>query len=309
MAKTAVYTVMGGLGRQLMQAQIALELTEKYDKVLVFAHYINELSIFFSGHPKVTLLTYDQLGAMSATIMTNPDDYDIYRYNIYDDGEFSKKRASFYNVARKLVGLKEKKEDNNEDGQTTMPVFVMNTMDNIRNAEEFSKVHPHFVMFCRQGGLSNLPGPDGRRQPGQEHGLLRSYPIDKSEKLVELLNQKGYEVLQVCLPEEPHIKGAIYMNNEMPMTFYTELAKYAEAVITIDSSLMHFTIANCKKMVAIWLQTNVNGFGYIKAINLKPVDYTPISLLLSGIQDSPVCEPVSPEEVVDAVEGRAEKTV
>ena len=31
MAKTAVYTVMGGLGRQLMQAQIALELTEKYD--------------------------------------------------------------------------------------------------------------------------------------------------------------------------------------------------------------------------------------------------------------------------------------
>ena len=55
MAKTAVYTVMGGLGRQLMQAQIALELTEKYDRVLVFAHYVNELSVFFSGHPKVTL--------------------------------------------------------------------------------------------------------------------------------------------------------------------------------------------------------------------------------------------------------------
>lgn len=301
MAKTAVYTIMGGLGRQLMQAQIALELSEKYEKVLVFAHYVNELSIFFSGHPKVTLLTYDQLSAMSATIMANPDDYDIFRYNIYDDGEFSKKRASFYNVARKLVGLKEKKEDNNVDGQATMPVFVMNTMDNINAAAEFAKQHPKFVMFCRQGGLSNIPGPDGRRQPGQEHGLLRSYPIDKSEKLVELLNQKGYEVLQVCLPEEPHIKGAIYMNQEQSMTFYTELSKYAEAVITIDSSLMHFTIANCKKMVAIWLQTNVNGFGYVKAINLKPKDYTPIALLLSGIQDSPVCEPVSPEEIVNAV--------
>lgn len=309
MAKTAVYTVMGGLGRQLMQAQIALELTEKYDKVLVFAHYVNELSVFFSGHPKVTLLTYDQLGAMSATIMANPDDYDIFRYNIYDDGEFSKKRASFYNVARKLVGLKEKKEDNSEDGQATMPTFLMNTMDNINNAAEFAKQHPRFVLFCRQGGLSNIPGPDGRRQPGQEHGLLRAYPIDKSEKLVELLNQKGYEVLQVCLPEEPHIKGAIYMNNEMPMTFYTELAKYAEAVITIDSSLMHFTIANCKKMVAIWLQTNVNGFGYVKAINLQPVDYTPIALLMSGIQDSPICEPVSPEDVLDALEGRTEKTL
>ena len=205
--------------------------------------------------------------------------------------------------------MKEKKEDNNKDGQATMPTFLMNTMDNINNAAEFSKQHPRFVMFCRQGGLSNLPGPDGRRQPGQEHGLLRSYPIDKSEKLVELLNQKGYEVLQVCLPEEPHIKDAIYMNAEMPMTFYTELAKYAEAVITIDSSLMHFTIANCKKMVAIWLQTNVNGFGYVKAINLNPVNYTPISLLLSGIQDSPICEPVSPEEIVNAVEGRTEKTL
>ena len=306
MAKTAVYTVMGGLGRQLMQAQIALELTEKYDKVLVFAHYVNELSVFFSGHPKVTLLTYDQLGAMSATIMANPDDYDIFRYNIYDDGEFSKKRASFYNVARKLCGLKEKKEDNNADGQATMPTFLMNTMDNINNAAEFAKQHPRFVMFCRQGGLSNLPGPDGRRQPGQEHELLRSYPIDKSERLVELLNQKGYEVLQVCLPEEPHIKDAIYMNQEMPMTFYTELAKYAEAVITIDSSLMHFTIANCKKMLSIWRETNVNGFGYVKAINLKPVDYTPVALLLSGIQDSPIWEPVSPEEVLDAIEGRTE---
>ena len=306
MAKTAVYTVMGGLGRQLMQAQIALELTEKYDKVLVFAHYVNELSVFFSGHPKVTLLTYDQLGAMSATIMANPDDYDIFRYNIYDDGEFSKKRASFYNVARKLCGLKEKKEDNNADGQATMPTFLMNTMDNINNAAEFAKQHPRFVMFCRQGGLSNLPGPDGRRQPGQEHELLRSCPIDKSERLVELLNQKGYEVLQVCLPEEPHIKDAIYMNQEMPMTFYTELAKYAEAVITIDSSLMHFTIANCKKMLSIWRETNVNGFGYVKAINLKPVDYTPVALLLSGIQDSPICEPVSPEEVLDAIEGRTE---
>ena len=301
MAKTAVYTVMGGLGRQLMQAQIALELTEKYDRVLVFAHYVNELSVFFSGHPKVTLLTYDQLSAMSATIMAHPDDYDLFRYNIYDDGEFSKKRASFYNVARKLVGLKEKKEDNNKDGQITMPTFLMNTMDNINNAAEFSKQHPRFVMFCRQGGLSNLPGPDGIRQPGQEHGLLRSYPIDKSEKLIELLNQRGYEVLQVCLPEEPHIKNAIYMNNEMPMTFYTELAKYAEAVITIDSSLMHFTIANCKKMVAIWLQTNVNGFGYVKAINLLPKDYTPIALLMSGIMDSPVCTPVSPEEIVKNV--------
>ena len=92
------------------------------------------------------------------------------------------------------------------------------------------------------------------------------------------------------------------MNQEQSMTFYTELAKYAEAVITIDSSLMHFTIANCKKMVAIWLQTNVNGFGYVKAINLKPVDYTPVALLLSGIQDSPICEPASPEDIVNALE-------
>lgn len=305
---TAVYTIMGGLGRQLMQAQIALELSEKYDRVLVFAHYINELSIFFSGHPKITLLTYDQLSAMSATIMANPKEYDLFRYNIYDDGEFAKKQASFYNVARKLAGLKEKKEDNNDDGQLTMPTFMMNTTDNIHNAEEFAKAHPKFIMFCRQGGLSNLPGPDGRRQPGQEHGLLRSYPIDKSEKLVELLNAEGYEVLQVCLPEEPHIKGALFMNNEMPMTFYTELARYAEAVITIDSSLMHFTIANCKKMVAIWLQTNVNGFGYVKAINMKPVSYTPVALLLSGIQDSPVCEPASPEEIVDAISGRTKRT-
>ena len=304
---TAVYTIMGGLRRQLMQAQIALELSEKYDRVLVFAHYVNELSIFFSGHPKITLLTYDQLSAMSATIMANPKEYDLFRYNIYDDGEFAKKQASFYNVARKLAGLKEKKEDNNDDGQITMPTFIMNTEDNIHNAEEFAKVHPKFIMFCRQGGLSNIPGPDGRRQPGQEHGLLRSYPIDKSEKLVELLNAEGYEVLQVCLPEEPHIKGALYMNNEMPMTFYTELSKYAEAVITIDSSLMHFTIANCKKMVAIWLQTNVNGFGYVKAINMKPVSYTPVALLLSGIQDSPVCEPASPEEIVDAISGRTKR--
>lgn len=301
MAKIAVYTIMGGMGRQLMQGVIAKELTAKYDKVYVFANYVPELAVFFSDNPKIVLCTYDQLPAISASIMTHPEDYDVFRYNIYDDGEFCKKQASFYNVARKLVNLKDRKEDNNKDGQTTMPVFVMNTQDNVQNAEQFAKQHKKFVLFCRQGGLSNIPGPDGRRTPGQEHGLLRAYPIDKSEKLVALLNQEGYEVIQVCLPEEPHIMGCQYLNNEMPMTFYTELAKYAEAVITIDSSLMHFTVANCKKMIALWMQTNTNGFGYNKAINLQPKNYTPSALLLSGIQDTPVCEAVSPEEIVDAL--------
>ena len=300
----AVYFIQGGLGRQLAQGVIAKELTEKYDKVIVFAHYINELSVFFANYPKITLCSYDQLPALSAAIMANPDEYDIYKHNIYDDGLFMKKKASFYNTARKLVNLPTKAADENEDGQMTVPVFEVVPNDVATNAANFSKEHKKFVMFCRQGGLSNLPGPDGRRTPGVEHGLLRAYPINKSEELVRMLNEEGYEVLQVCLPEEPHIGGCIYLNNEMPMTFYAELAKYADAVITIDSSLMHFTINNCKRMVAIWLQTNPNGFGYKKAINLKPKSYSPVALLLSGVQDSPICEPASPNEILEAMKKR-----
>lgn len=294
----ALYFIEGGQGRQLCQAIIADELTEKYDDVYVVSHYSWWTEMLAAKNAKLHSVTYDMLSPVFATIMADTKNWDVFKANPYNDNDFILRRAGLFDTCRKLCGLKQK-NDVTPNGQTTMPYITV--PENIQAlAKDFAEKNKKFVMFCRQGGLSVLKNGDNTRQVPMEHGLLRAYPIDKSEKVVEALTKKGYTVLQVALPEEPHVKGAIYLEQEQSMMFYAEISKYAECVITIDSCLMHATINNCKKMIAIWAETDPVGFGYAKAKNLLPHNYHPVAPLLAGIPDTPIIDYVEPDEIISA---------
>jgi ADP-heptose:LPS heptosyltransferase len=82
-----------------------------------------------------------------------------------------------------------------------------------------------------------------------------------------------------------------------------ELAKYADGVVTIDSSLMHLAIANCKKMVVVWGQTSVKSFGYRKAINIQLNDEDSFGgPSMTGVQLFPEVKFPEPDVVFKAFE-------
>ena len=111
---------------------------------------------------------------------------------------------------------------------------------------------------------------------------------------------KGYEVLHYSLPNEPRLQNAIYMQTVMPQLFYHELAKYAEGIITIDSSLMHLAVKHCKKMIVIWVHTSPISFGYSKdkVINLRNVTDDKIGgPSMNMIPLTPIVDYPSPSEI------------
>lgn len=293
--------VSGGQGAQLMKCSIVESVVNNYEKVYLVVGYRNCGELIARKYDNVQVIEWMQAQALFASIMQDSGNYQVVTLDPYRDGDFQLRRANFYNICRKQLGLNQIAEDGDINGATTMPVYT-NTEEIVKAGEEFHKQHNKFIMLCVKGGMSCLRQPNGQRAiPGPEVGLLREYPVDKAEQLVEELNNKGYQVLQVCLPEETHIKGTICMNNEVPMEMYGELAKYAEYVITVDSSLMHFAINNCKNMIVLWRETAPASFGYKKAINLKSKDYKPIAPLFSGIPDTPIATPVPVEEILEYI--------
>lgn len=293
--------INGGQGAQLMKCSMAELLCDEYEKVYLIVGYRNCAELIAKKHDNIVVIEWQQAQALFATVMQDSTNWMVYNLDPYRDGDFELRRAHFFNICKKQLGLPQTEEDKGNNGAKTMPIYT-NNEEIMKAGEEFYKQHHKFVMLCIKGGMSCLRQPNGQRAiPGPEVGLLREYPVDKAEKLVEELNNKGYQVLQVCLPEEVHIKGTICMNNEVPMEMYGELAKYAECVITVDSSLMHFAINKCKKMIVLWRETAPTSFGYEKAINLKSKDYKPTAPLFSGIPDTPVATPVSVEEILKNV--------
>lgn len=312
----ALYIIEHGSGAEFMQvAVIARELAVKYEKL-----YVSAINRYFADMLAVELDNVEsidraELAPLFTTIMNDKSNWIVFNNDVYKTYKFFSRQDNFYDGYRELVGL-ERKNNWSEKGSDELPELLV--PDNIKEeAKKFSVEHPNFVMVQFAGGINPVTPPPERlkilQQP--EVGLKRKYPVKDAEKVVELLVKEGYEVLQYCLPEEVHIKGTFYMQEEQNQLLYHELSRYCKGVVCIDSSLMHLSIAHCPKMVVLWGQSasgknNVEGFGYSKAINLTAKNYTPISPYFNGIPDSPYIDWVKPEDVIKAFKKeKVEETV
>ena len=268
MRKYAYMPVNHGSGREFIQiAVIGRQLAKMYEKVYITAfnkYFAEALAAELSN---VVVIDGAEINAFWHKHWKERNEIDIFSEDPYGMNNFSMRRLNIYSAWATLFELP-------SDVERMLP--VLKVPSNIEEGvKDFAAKHDKFIIFQRAGGQN----PVGARRNESGHicqpyntneiGLKRSYPLEKSERLVQLLRDTGYEVLQYCLENEPHVKGAIYFNTEQNQLFYMELAKYAAGVVTIDSSLMHLTIANCKKMVVVWGQTSVKSFGYRKAINIQ----------------------------------------
>lgn len=302
-----LFFVDHGSGLEFMQCSIIRDFAKEHkdDKIYITAINSYFADVIASVEPNVESINRNTIQTLFLSIMNDKDNWIIKQPEVYKTSKFMLRNDNFYDCYRELIGMKRKK-DYSTKGSNYMPEALVPEAFK-KAAEEFSKQHPKFIIFQRAGGINPVSPKEERIRASnsKEMGLLRSYDLGKSEKLVEMLVNDGYEVLQYSLPEEPKVKGCIYLQEEQNQLFYAELAKYADGIITIDSSLMHLTINNCKKMVVIWGQScsgdnNVIGFGYSKAINLTPKNYKPVAPYFAGLPDTPIVEFATPEEVYNA---------
>lgn len=304
----ALITIERGSGAEFMSVSMVRELvkTKKYSSI-----YVSAVNKYFADclqneYPDIVYsISRNELPTIFTTIMMDKDNWEVFKNDVYGTSDFILRKDNYYDSLRALWKM-ERKNDWDSNGSSYEPYLkIPETL--LKGAEEFSKQHPNFIIFQRAGGINPVANHEERIRAVNtpEQGLKRAYPIDKSEELVNLLVKDKYEVLQYALPEEPHIKGTIYLNQEQNQLFYHALAKYCKGVITIDSSLMHLTIKDAPKQVVIALQTmsgknDFRGFYYKKSIKVYDKNYNPASPYFNGIPESPVINYPTPKEIYTA---------
>ena len=297
-----------GSGCEMMSVSLIRELvkTNKYSSIYVTAVNKYFADCLRNEFPDVVYsIDRNELPTIFTTIMMDKDNWEVFNNEVYGTSDFTLRKDNFYDSLRALWKM-DRKNDWDNNGSSYEPYLqIPEYFEN--SAKDFSQQHPKFIMFQRAGGINPVANHEERMRAANspEQGLKRSYPIDKSEKLVELLVKDGYEVLQYALPEEPHIKGTIYLNQEQNQLLYHALAKYSKGVICIDSSLMHLTIKDAPKQVVIALQSmsgkdDFRGLYYKKSKKVYDKNYKPTAPYFNGIPESTVINYPDPKEVYEA---------
>lgn len=299
----AFINVTRGSGREYVTvAVIVRALASNYKKVYAAAFNFEFVEALSKELDNVVPLKEMEIPTFFNTHWTElHNDLDIYTEEPYNLGAFGMRRIGFIDAYKYVTHLQESWIE--EFGPSKEYPYIKPSTEIINAAVDFSKQHKKFVIVQFHGGQNPAGMQPNQQYNYNEQGLKRHYPLEMANELTTKLKADGYEVLHYTLPNEPHLKDAIYMQQIMPQLFYQELAKYAEGVITIDSSLMHLASSTAKKMVVIWVQTSPLSFGYQKdnIINLRKVDDKDIGgPSMGAVPLNPVVEYPSVEEVYKA---------
>lgn len=88
-------------------------------------------------------------------------------------------------------------------------------------------------------------------------------------KLVALLNNDGYEVVQIGVSTEDRIDGVAQFVTNWPFVKLKELANDCQTWIAVDNFWQHF--CHCERLksgIVLWGQSDPKLFGYPQNINL-----------------------------------------
>jgi len=106
------------------------------------------------------------------------------------------------------------------------------------------------------------------QNPYQINGMHigRNFDLKLAQDIVDYLILKGLKVVLYGLPNEIQLKNVI--RYDIPYMHYLELARDANFIVAIDSSLMHLTAATDTRGVILWGMTNPGQLGYEQFTNL-----------------------------------------
>lgn len=104
-------------------------------------------------------------------------------------------------------------------------------------------------------------------------GLINGEPNPKNypwwPKLINLLNETGYEVTQIGLSHEARLEGVGEFVTNFPFHKLAELTRQCGTWISVDNFFPHF--ANCNRLksgIVLWGQSDPKLFGYSQNVNL-----------------------------------------
>ena len=237
-------------------------------------------------------------------------DSKIITSRIYDLDGFIKKQLNYSEAWAQLLGISWDKEEGGTKVKSELePLkafpYLKDKVEEVKKEINGRK----YIIVQFTGGQSPLTQvPDGDwskvNYDYNNEPLKRHYPTDKAQKFIDLYQEKHPDtvILTYQLPNEPKVTGKNVISKTMPYLAYYELAKDAEYIVAIDSSLQHMCAGVCKEYV-IWAHSKPEHFGYNYNTNILQECRTNDLLYFTALGPSGAkVKYIEPEELLNRIE-------
>lgn len=240
-----VFNIMGGIGKQIAFTSFIKWINEKYpkSKIIIISAYPE----IFEHNPRIWRnLPMGQAYMFEDYIKGN----DFRAGEVYQQYEFYREenKKNICELWPKAYGF------NFYDKNPKTEIFL--TEGENMDGRLFCEQNKPLITFQPLGGLP--PGAQPNKMKVDSSG--RDIPFPMAMKIVEILNKKGFRVLQLKGPTERPLPNTLQLS--MPFRNLIPIVKYAVAHIGIDSSFMHAAAAFEKPQLIFWGQTHKDNFGY-----------------------------------------------
>ncbi len=247
------YTLLikGGIGKHICSTTLVRYIKEKEPDSRITV--ISAFPEIFLNNPRI----YRNLHHMTSYVF---DDYingtDFREGEPYQSKEFYTNKKHLSNVYPIAYGFK-------EENKNIYPEIYLDENE-LRGAQDLVKNSPKPIVTIQTTGGNQRIGQV--KDPRQLNG--RDMLPETAQKIVDICDKEGFNVVHVCLPHEYKLKGVTGFK-DLSFRKYIALVPYISGHIGIDSSMMHAVAAFKKPSLTLWGCTNVNALGYPYMANIN----------------------------------------
>jgi hypothetical protein len=268
MKKKIAINLSGGLGKHIMFTSILPEIKKKYSEGV----YLNTPYVpVFENNKNVNYINkWEEISykeAIENIKMIFSDPY------VHED--FIYKRKHLLEIWAEMLEI-------NYNSEIHFPEIFFNKQEeeewNFRLSEiKYLVDESPFFLVQFSGGQSPISYDNGGYNQNfnfEYETTKRSYPYMETVSLVKALREKypEYKIIRFGLNNEIlpfEIRNDVITSINMGYKFFSLLAKKANCVITIDSSLQHLAAASKASSIVIWGETSPKHFGYSLHTNIR----------------------------------------
>lgn len=240
-----VFDIKGGIGKHIAFTSFIRWFNEKYPKRKITV--VSAYPEIFEHNPRIFRNLPMNQGYLFEDYIKGRD----YRQGEpYQEYEFyrEKNKKHICELWPKAYGFRSyDKEFHNE-------IFL--TEGENMDGHMYCEQNKPLITFQPLGGLP--PGAQPNRMKVDSTG--RDIPLPIAMKIVQILNMKGFKVLQLRGPTERPLPGTLQL--QLPFRNLLPIIKNAVGHIGIDSSFMHATAVWDKPQLIFWGQTHKDNFAY-----------------------------------------------
>jgi len=240
-----VFRITGGIGKHIAFTSFIRWFNENYPKRKITI--ISAYPEIFENNPRV----YRNLPLQQSYLF---EDYikgrDFRNGEVYQLYEFyrEKNKKHICELWPKAYGF------NGYDLDPKTELFL--TEGEKMEGRLFCEQNKPLITFQSMGGLP--PGFQPNKMKIDSTG--RDIPFKIAIKIIQILNEKGFKVVQLRGPAEGPLPGTIQI--QLPFRESLSIIQNVVAHIGIDSSFMHAAAVFKKPQLIFWGQTHVDNFGY-----------------------------------------------